>query len=141
MKVQRAICCHWHLHWHGCRCHVLKFYVKVFHVMGRALSVKLSCMGKGLARIALSRHEHGFFQSKINRNYFWTIITHQHILLSFVLIFQLLHIDPEKRLTSLAGMKQHKYLQDMDFSKVLQRQISPAFVPSVRYFIFIATVK
>ena len=48
-------------------------------------------------------------------------------------VFQLLHIDPEKRLSNLAGMKQHKYLQDMDFSKILQRQIKPAFVPSVRF--------
>lgn len=43
---------------------------------------------------------------------------------------QLLHIDPEKRLSNLAGMKQHPYLLDVDFSKVLQRQVKPVFVPS-----------
>ena len=46
-------------------------------------------------------------------------------------IFQLLHLDPEKRISSLNSLKQHKYMEDMDFSKVLQRQMKPTFVPSV----------
>ena len=32
----------------GLWCHTLKFYVKVFYVMGKALSGKLSCTGIGL---------------------------------------------------------------------------------------------
>ena len=32
---------------HGCLCHTLKFNIKVFYVMGKALSGKLSYAGKG----------------------------------------------------------------------------------------------
>ncbi|XP_052228733.1 serine/threonine-protein kinase 32A-like [Dreissena polymorpha] len=46
------------------------------------------------------------------------------------LLKQLLHLDPDKRISSLNVLKQHSYMVDMDFSRVLQRQIKPAFVPS-----------
>ena len=45
----------WVLAWGvGCGCHILKLYVKVFYVMGRALTDKLLCMGTGLVFFKLS---------------------------------------------------------------------------------------
>lgn len=46
------------------------------------------------------------------------------------LLKQLLHLDPEKRISTLAVLKENCYMEDLDFAKVLQRQIKPSFVPS-----------
>jgi hypothetical protein len=45
----------------------------------------------------------------------------------------LLHLDPEKRISTLSALKENKYMEDIDFAKVLQRQIKPSFVPSVSF--------
>ncbi|XP_053388692.1 serine/threonine-protein kinase 32A-like [Mercenaria mercenaria] len=46
------------------------------------------------------------------------------------LLKQLLHLDPEKRISTLTVLKENKYMEDIDFAKVLQGQIKPSFVPS-----------
>ncbi|XP_021341218.1 serine/threonine-protein kinase 32B-like isoform X1 [Mizuhopecten yessoensis] len=43
---------------------------------------------------------------------------------------QLLYLDPNKRVSSLEMLKKHSYVCDVDFSKVMSREIKPSFVPS-----------
>ncbi|XP_052771939.1 serine/threonine-protein kinase 32B-like isoform X2 [Mya arenaria] len=46
------------------------------------------------------------------------------------LLKQLLHLDPEKRISSVTELQSHPYMEGLDFSHVLQREVKPAFVPS-----------
>lgn len=54
----------------------------------------------------------------------WVIIISQSI-------FQLLYLDPEKRISSLEALQKHSFIADLDFDKILHREIKPPFVPSV----------
>uniref|UniRef100_A0A8W8IJD3 AGC-kinase C-terminal domain-containing protein n=1 Tax=Magallana gigas TaxID=29159 RepID=A0A8W8IJD3_MAGGI len=45
-------------------------------------------------------------------------------------IFQLLYLDPEKRISSLEALQKHNFIADLDFDKILHREIKPPFVPS-----------
>lgn len=46
------------------------------------------------------------------------------------LIKQLLYLDPEKRISSLEALQKHSFIADLDFDKILHREIKPPFVPS-----------
>ncbi|XP_050399392.1 serine/threonine-protein kinase 32B [Patella vulgata] len=46
------------------------------------------------------------------------------------LLKQLLEVDPDNRISSLAHLKQHPLMADMDFEKIYNKEIKPAFVPS-----------
>ncbi|KAJ8317371.1 hypothetical protein KUTeg_005275 [Tegillarca granosa] len=46
------------------------------------------------------------------------------------LVKQLLYLDPDRRISSLEAFKKHIFVADVDFDKVLARDIKPSFVPS-----------
>ncbi|XP_064600171.1 serine/threonine-protein kinase 32B-like [Liolophura sinensis] len=43
---------------------------------------------------------------------------------------QLLTVDPQKRMSQLEQLKNHKYMSDVNFDAVYRQEIKPAFVPS-----------
>lgn len=45
------------------------------------------------------------------------------------LLTKLLAIEPESRLSSVEELRNHPYMVDMDFDKVLRKEIKPQFVP------------
>ncbi|ESO98301.1 hypothetical protein LOTGIDRAFT_91944, partial [Lottia gigantea] len=46
------------------------------------------------------------------------------------LLKQLLELDPDNRISSLAQLKHHPFMESLDFNKVLNKEVKPAFVPS-----------
>ncbi|KAK3096199.1 hypothetical protein FSP39_024359 [Pinctada imbricata] len=46
------------------------------------------------------------------------------------LIKHLLCLDPDRRICSLEALQLHSFMSDVDFDRVLSRQIKPSFVPS-----------
>ena len=46
-------------------------------------------------------------------------------------VLKLLYLDPDKRISTLEALQKHSFIADVDYDKVLHRQIKPPFVPSV----------
>ena len=40
-------------------------------------------------------------------------------------------VEPSLRISNLEQLQRHKYMKDVDFAAVLQREIKPGFVPPV----------
>jgi len=50
---------------------------------------------------------------------------------------KMLSVDPSWRLCTLVQLRSHSYMSDVDFDLVLQRRVTPTFVPSVSNLIYL----
>jgi serine/threonine kinase 32 len=56
------------------------------------------------------------------------------------LLRMLLHPDEDKRLQSVASMKQHRFFQDVNWDEVERKETTPIYIPAVRAVHNVATV-